>query len=85
MTTSNQKVIKHEHMASVLVVALSTLTEMHQAFGGRKRNAKEQIKKKKKSCKMIMREHAVPLSKQFTRAEVWPQSWHCDSLLESFA
>lgn len=76
-------------MASALVAALSTLTETHQAFGGRKRNTKEHTKKKrggkKKTYKMIMREHAVPLSKQLTRAEVWPQSRHCDSLLESFA
>lgn len=88
MNTSHPKVIKREQMTSVLVVALSTPAEMHQAFGGRKRTTKEQIiikKKKKASCKMIMREHVVPLSKQLTRAEVWPQSRHCDSLLESFA
>lgn len=86
MDASHQKVIKREHMTSALVVALSTPAEMHQAFGGRKRTTKEQIIiKKKASCKMIMREHVVPLSKQLTRAEVWPQSRHCDSLLESFA
>lgn len=55
MTTSYHKVIKCEHMASALVEALSTLTERHHAFGGRKRNTKEQIKKKKGKEKKLIK------------------------------